>query len=476
MGEALLITGTTSDAGKSLVVAGLCRLLARRGVRVAPFKGQNMANNSAVTASGAEIGRAQAMQAFAANLAPEAVMNPVLLKPNSDTTSQVVVMGEPLQDTNARDYGDLIPRLRPIVLDALNTLRADYDVVICEGAGSPAEINLRERDLVNFGLAEMADLPVWCVGDIERGGVFASLYGTWAIVSEADRERLTGFIINNFRGDPTLLDPGIRALTAQTQVPVFGVIPHLNGLLIDAEDSLGITNKDGGPPISQDGLVIAAVRFPRISNFTDLDAIAAMPGVSVVFTTNPALIRAADLAVLPGTKATQADLAWLRAQGLADALLARAESGDPILGICGGLQMLGQWIEDPDAIEGGGTSEGLQLLPIHTTFEPTKLVRQVAGYNDVFNLPGSGYEIRHGRIHPDNDRPMWRNDHIFGTGWHGFLDDDATRAAFLSEVAAIRGLDFTPGAYNHDTARLASLDRVADAFEEYLDLSALPFR
>ena len=475
MGSALLITGTTSDAGKSLVVAGLCRLAARRGIRVAPFKGQNMANNSAVTAEGAEIGRAQAMQAFAAGIAPQAVMNPVLLKPNSDTTSQVVVMGEPLQDTNARDYGSLVPRLRPIVLDALNQLRTEYDMVLCEGAGSPAEINLRERDLVNFGLAEMADLPVWVVGDIERGGVFASLYGTWAVVSAADRARISGFIINNFRGDPSLLGPGIADLERLTKVPVFGTVPHLNGLLLDAEDSLGIANKDGGPPLGQDGLVVAAVRFPRISNFTDLDAMAAMPGVSVIFTTNPALVRAADLAVLPGTKATQSDLAWLRANGLADAILARAHAGDPILGICGGLQMLGQHIDDPVGIEGGGSSEGLGLLPIKTVFESTKLVRQVQGFNDIFGLPGSGYEIRHGRIHPDNDRPMWRNGHVFGTGWHGFLDDDATRAAFLTEVAAIRGLEFIPGDYNHDAARLASLDRVADAFEEYLDLSGLPF-
>lgn len=470
-----MITGTTSDAGKSLVVAGLCRLAARRGIRIAPFKGQNMANNSAVTADGAEIGRAQAMQAFAAGVAPSAAMNPVLLKPNSDTTSQVVVMGEVLQDTNARDYANLVPQLRPIVLDALNQLRRNYDVVLCEGAGSPAEINLRERDLVNFGLAEMADLPVWVVGDIERGGVFASLFGTWAIVNPRDRARISAFLINNFRGDPSLLDPGIAALTAQTKVPVLGVIPHLNGLLIDAEDSLGIANKDGGPPVGEDGLVVAVVRFPRISNFTDLDAIAAMPGVSVVFTTNPALIRAADLAVLPGTKATQADLAWMRANGLSDAIRQRANAGDPILGICGGLQILGNRIDDPTGIEGGGMSEGLGLLPISTVFEPEKLVRQVSGFNDVFGLPGSGYEIRHGRIHPDNDRPMWRNGHVFGTGWHGFLDDDATRAAFLTEVAAIRGLNFLPGEYNHDAARLASLDRVADAFEAYLDLSSLPF-
>lgn len=475
MDNALLVTGTTSDAGKSLVVAGLCRLAARNGHKVAPFKAQNMANNSAVTREGAEIGRAQAMQAFAAGVEPVAAMNPVLLKPNSDTTSQVVVMGKAIQDTDAKSYGDLIPSLRPIVLEALTSLQETHDYVICEGAGSPAEINLRNRDLVNFGLAELADLPVWCVGDIERGGVFASLYGTWAVVDQADRERLTGFIINNFRGDPDLLIPGMEELYARTGVKVHGVIPHLNGLNVDAEDSLGIANKSGGPAVGEDGMVIAVIRFPRISNFTDVDALAGVPGVTVVFTTNSALVRNADLVVLPGSKSTQADLAWLRSLGVDDALRARAEKGDPILGICGGLQMLGQRIVDPVGIEGGGESLGLGLLPIETHFETEKLVRQVHGYNDVLGVDGSGYEIRHGRIRPDNDRPMWCTGEVYGTGWHGCFDDDDTRHAFLDRVAKARGLAFTPGAYSHDDSRMASLDRVADALEACLDPAVLPF-
>ncbi|MDN5933665.1 MAG: cobyric acid synthase, partial [Pseudonocardia sp.] len=341
----LLVAGTTSDAGKSALVAGICRMLARRGVRVAPFKAQNMSNNSVVTPDGGEIGRAQAMQAHACGLAPSTAFNPVLLKPGSDRSSQVVVLGKVDGTVSARSYRSRKAVLLEVVVDTLAELRKQYDVVVCEGAGSPAEINLRASDIANMGLAQAADLPVLVVGDIDRGGVLAHLFGTLAVLDAADQARIAGFVINKFRGDPSLLAPGLDQLRALTGRPTLGVVPWADGLWLDAEDSLSVVS-DGvlgrpAPPHGSAWLRVAVVRFPRISNATDAEALACEPGVAVRYVTEASRLADADLVVLPGSKSTVADLEWLRRTGLADAVLAHARAGRPVLGICGGYQMLG---------------------------------------------------------------------------------------------------------------------------------------
>ena len=352
MKGALLVAGTSSDAGKSVLTAGLCRWLARQGVRVAPFKAQNMSLNSFVTASGAEIGRAQAMQAAAAGIEPDARMNPVLLKPGSDTRTHVVVLGQPDTDVGALEYRGHAGRLLSVALDSLAQLRAEFDVVICEGAGSPAEINLRDTDIANMGLARAANLPVIVVGDIDRGGVFASFHGTVALLSPLDQALISGFVINKFRGDPGLLAPGLRMLAELTGRQCYGVLPWREGLALDMEDSLGLdcargTGAAAEGSLGNEVLRVSVVRLPRISNFTDLDALAAEPGVLVRLATAPAELADADLVVLPGTRATVADLAWLRERGLAAAISGRARKGQPVLGICGGYQMLAGEIDDP---------------------------------------------------------------------------------------------------------------------------------
>ena len=378
MNGALLVAGTSSDAGKSVLVAGLCRWLARQGVRVAPFKAQNMALNSAVTADGAEIGRAQAMQAAAAGIEPTADMNPVLLKPGSDRRSQVVVLGHPETEADAVGYRAHAPRLRQVALDSLTRLRDAYDVVVCEGAGSPAEINLRDTDVANMGLARAAGLPVIVVGDIDRGGVFAAMYGTLALLAPEDQALISGFVINKFRGAPELLDSGLAMLRQLTGRPVYGVLPWRDGLWLDVEDSLSLmaapaptlnystTVGHGTPPSSfgtKDFLRVAVVRLPRISNFTDVDALSAEPGVLVRFAVSPADLADADLVVLPGSRATVADLAWLRERGLAAAVTERARAGRPVLGVCGGYQMLAGRIDDPVESRRGGSRRGTAPRP-----------------------------------------------------------------------------------------------------------------
>jgi adenosylcobyric acid synthase len=357
---ALLVAGTTSDAGKSALVAGICRWLARQGVSVAPFKAQNMSNNSVVTADGGEIGRAQAMQAHACGLEPSVAFNPVLLKPGSDRSSQVVVLGRAQGTVSAMSYRERKAALLEVVTATLADLRSRYDVVVCEGAGSPAEINLRATDIANMGLAQAADLPVVVVGDIDRGGVLAHLFGTVAVLSPADQARIAGFVVNKFRGDPALLAPGLDQLRALTGRPTLGVVPWADGLWLDAEDSLAaVTDGVLGRPAPAHGaqwLRVAVIRFPRISNATDAEALACEPGVAVRYVTEPSRIEDADLVVLPGSKATVADLAWLRRTGLADAVVAHAKAGRPVLGICGGYQMLGRVIADPHGVEGGSAS------------------------------------------------------------------------------------------------------------------------
>src|SRR4051812_7575639 len=376
MSGALLVAGTTSDAGKSMVVAGLCRLLARKGIRVAPFKAQNMSNNSAVTTEGGEIGRAQAMQARAAGLAPSVRFNPILLKPGSDRTSQLVVKGQVVDTVGANDYFTHHAKLAAVVADELQSLRSEFEAVICEGAGSPAEINLRTTDLANMGLARTADLPVVLVGDIDRGGLLAHLHGTIAVLEPDDQRLISGFVVNKFRGDAALLQPGLDQLQQLTGRPTYGVIPYAEGLWLDAEDSLSVHGAVGvaQPPRGADSLRVAAIRLPRISNSTDVEALACEPGVLVRWVTDPADLADADVVVLPGSKATVADLSWLRERGLADAITTHAANGEPVLGICGGFQMLCARIDDPVESR-AGVVKGLGLLDADIAFAPARTLR-----------------------------------------------------------------------------------------------------
>ena len=491
MKGALLVAGTHSDAGKSVIVAGICRWLAREGVKVAPFKAQNMALNSFVTHEGAEIGRAQAAQAAASRVEPEAAMNPILLKPSAERRTQVIVRGKPHATVSARGYQGMKGELLPVVLESLEDLRRRFEVVICEGAGSPAEINLRENDIANMGLARAARLPVVVVGDIDRGGLFASLYGTLALLDGEDQALVGGFVVNKFRGDAAVLAPGLARMSELTGRPFFGTLPWVVGLGLDGEDSLALdAPRDVRPPLGKDVLRVAVVRLPRISNFTDLDALAHEPGVAVRFTDSPQEILAADLAVLPGTKATVADLEWLRSRGLDGALSERTRRGLPTLGICGGYQMLGERIRD--RVESGeGEVPGLRLLPVETVFEEDKILARPEGRAlDFGDAPVSGYEIRHGRVlrlgaeslfaidNPtngtrDGGTEGCRIGSTFGTSWHGVFESDGFRGAFLCWVAEERGLDWIAGDEPFAARREVQLDRLGDLVAENVDREAL---
>ena len=528
MNGSLLVAGTSSDSGKSVVVAGICRWLRRQGVAVAPFKAQNMSLNAAVTSDGAEIGRAQAAQAAAAGVPAEAAMNPVLIKPTSERGAQVVVMGRALTDTDAASYQDLKPTLMPVVLEAFADLSSRFDVVVCEGAGGIAEINLRAGDLANMGLARALRIPVVVVGDIDRGGVFASLFGSVALLCAEDQALVRGFLINKFRGDATLLAPGIAELAERTGRPTLGVLPWVPGIGIDAEDSLALQGaRPALPPAGGDWLVVAVVRFPRISNFTDFDPLAAEPGVEVRFTESPAEVASADVVILPGTKATVADLGWLRSQGLDRALAARARRGDPTLGICGGYQMLGRSVVDGIESRAGEVS-GLGLLPVTTVFETAKVLRHSWGSAPGFaGTEVSGYEIHHGRMSRQGGDPVFqrlqcppgpasgpgpakmgenrsvsgtkapnfsatgragpgnepepasepeegcRSGAVLGTSWHGIFEADAFRREFLSWVSALRGRQWVPAGGCFAQAREARLDILADLIADHVDHAAL---
>ncbi len=484
---ALLVAGTTSDAGKSVLVAGICRWLHRRGVDVAPFKAQNMSNNSVVCADGGEIGRAQALQAAACGLAPSVGFNPVLLKPGSDRTSQVVVRGVVDGTVSAASYRERKAALLEVVTSSLASLREQHEVVICEGAGSPAEINLRATDIANMGLARAADLPVIVVGDIDRGGVLAHLFGTLAVLEPADQALVAGWVVNKFRGDPALLEPGLEQLRALTGRPTLGVVPWSPELWLDAEDSLGHV-ADGvvgrpAPPVGRDWLRVAVVRLPRVSNGTDVDALAAEPGVAVRYVTEPSRLADADLVVLPGSKATVADLAWLRAQGLADGVLAHARAGRPVLGVCGGYQMLSRRIHDPHGVEAApGTVEGLGLLDVEVTFDVAKHLGTPTG--TALGEPVAFYEIHHGRELRSDAGPLVTladgapegvdGGHVLGSHAHGLLENDGLRRRLLVRAAAAAGRDFTPApATSYAATRAAQLDLLGDLVETHLDTEAL---
>jgi len=453
----LLVAGTTSDAGKSLVTTGLCRALARRGVRVAPYKAQNMSNNSMVVdvpgAPGGtgEIGRAQWVQALAARAVPEVAMNPVLLKPGSDRRSHVVVRGLPAGEVSSRDWVDGRRHLAVAAHEAFDDLASRYDVVVAEGAGSPAEINLRRGDYVNMGLARHAGLPTVVVGDIDRGGVFAAFYGTVMLLDEADRALVAGFVVNKFRGDLDLLQPGLVDLEGRTGRRVYGVLPWRPDVWLDSEDALDLEGRAG----AADGVRrVAVVRFPRISNFTDVDALGLEPGLDVVFAGRPRDLADADLVVLPGTRATVADLAWLRSRGLDRAVLAHAAAGRPLLGICGGAQMLGREVADPLGVEGPPTTvPGLGLLDLRTEFGTDKVLRR---------HDGGGYEIHHGRVSGELERGP-----VTATMVHGSLEDDAARSAYLERALGVAAQASFPA------AREARLELLGDLVEEHLDVDAL---
>jgi adenosylcobyric acid synthase len=444
------VAGTTSEAGKSVVTTGLCRAFARRGVRVAPYKAQNMSNNSMVTADGAEIGRAQWTQALAARVEPEAAMNPVLLKPGSDQRSHVVVMGQPAGEVSASDWESGRAHLARAAHAAYDDLAARFEVVVAEGAGSPAEINLRHTDYVNMGLARHADLPVVVVGDIDRGGVFAAFVGTLALLDEADARLLAGWVVNKFRGDRALLQPGLDELQARTGRPVHGVLPWHPEVWLDSEDALDL----GGRRSTGGSRRVAVIRLPRISNFTDVDALGLEPDLDVVFAASPRAIADADLVVLPGTRATLADLGWLRGRGLDRAVIEHTRAGRPVLGICGGCQMLGSEIADPDGVEGPpATVPGLGLLDLTTTFSAAKVLRR--------HRP-AGYEIHHGHVTGDLVAGT-----VTGTMIHGALEDDSHRAAYLSATLGVTSRASFP------QARERRLDLLGDLVEEHLDIEAL---
>jgi adenosylcobyric acid synthase len=471
----LLVAGTTSDAGKSVLVTALCRWLARQGMKVAPFKAQNMSNNSMVTVDGAEIGRAQWVQAVAAGAEPEAAMNPVLLKPGSDRRSHVVLMGRPHGELDAASFAGRRSALVDAAYSALDDLRGRYDVVVCEGAGSPAEINLRAHDYVNMGLARHARMPTVVVGDIDRGGVFAALFGTTALLSPDDQALVCGYVLNKFRGDAALLAPGLRMLHSLTGRPVLGVLPWLPDLWVDSEDALAVHARAAAAP-DEPALRVAVVRLPRISNFTDVDALGVEPDLDVRFVDSPAAVLDADLAVVPGTRATAADLHWLRDRGLDRALARRAAEGRPLLGICGGYQMLGRYVDDPDGVESPlPRAEGLGLLPVLTRFGAGKTLRRPAGTWQ--GLEVGGYEVHHGEVSVEGGEPFpggCRVGPVWGTLWHGALEHDEFRRAWLAQVAAQAGRTLTQRPeVSFAGMRSARLDRLADAVEQHLDTQSL---
>ena len=469
----LLIAGTASDAGKSLIVTGLARAFRRRGIKVAPFKSQNMSNNSMVCSDGTEIGRAQYLQAQAAGVEPSSLLNPVLLKPGSDRRSFVVLRGKPAGQLEAGEYAVGRRHLAEAAFTAYQELAGAYDLVLCEGAGSPAEINLRQGDYVNFGLAERFGLPVVLAADIDRGGALAAIFGTHGISSEQDRERLVGYLINKFRGDQAVLEPGLEELTRRTGMRNYGVLPWLPDVWLDGEDALTIGSRVLRP--GNGVLNVAVIHLPRTSNATDVDALAAEPGVQVVVTTSPEQVRDADLAVLPGSRATVTDLAWLRECGLAEVVRHRASRQRPVLGICGGYQMLTDRILD-DLESGDGDAPGLGLLPGEVRFGAEKGLGRPRGTwrGEVVE----GYTIHHGRVHAAEGEDFCEGQQsgsTFGTMWHGAFESDGFRRAFLAEVAELAGSDWRPseGAPGYAEQREAMIERLADACEEHVDVSAL---
>lgn len=490
--KTLMIQGATSDAGKSIFVAGLCRVLKRQGYRVAPFKPQNMALNSAVTVADqqglhGEIGRAQAVQAQACGLPPCTDMNPILLKPNSDTGSQVIVHGRAIGEMNARQYHDYKPKLLQEVLCAFERLKAEYDWVIIEGAGSPAEINLREHDIANMGFAEAADCPVAIIADIDRGGVFAHLTGTLSCLSDSEKNRVNGFIINRFRGDISLLQPGIDWLNQKTNKPTHGVLPYLHGLHIEAEDSIASQNAE----VTKNHLKVVVPVVKRISNHTDFDVLRLHPQVELRFVRAGEKFPPADLIILPGSKSVRSDLAWLRDNNWHQAIARHLRYGGKVFGICGGYQMLGEVIHDPQGIESqAGSSEGLAHLDMETTLMPEKQLKQASGclklpgQSTNTNIPVSGYEIHAGistgkalqqallilntREGKRPEGAISADGQVAGSYLHGIFD----QAEALEALLAWAGLECSEP-FDYQALQEKEINRLADAIEAHIDLNTL---
>jgi adenosylcobyric acid synthase len=472
----LMVQGTTSDAGKTTLVAALCRILKRRGYKVAPFKPQNMALNSAVTSDGGEIGRAQALQALAAGIEPHTDFNPVLLKPTTDKQAQVIIHGKVAMDLNARDYHEYKPRAMAAVLASWGRLTAEYDCVMVEGAGSPAEINLRARDIANMGFAEEVDCPVILIADIDRGGVFAHLVGTLDLLSPSEQNRVKGFVINRFRGDIGLLESGLTWLEERTGKPVLGVLPYLQGLMLDAEDAIATAAVNGKKAAK---LKVIAPAYPRVSNHNDLDPLRLHPEVDFRWIGPGETPPAADLIVLPGSKAVRADIDWLRERGWATAIQKHLRYGGKVIGICGGFQMLGRMIHDPLGLEGQpGSTPGLAVLDVETTMESEKQLRNVSGH---LTLPGqpamTGYEIHLGVTQGDallqpavqlaggcSDGVISADNQLFATYCHGIFDHPQALTALLAWAGMQESeqVDFV-------ARREADLDRLADSVEAALD-------
>ena len=477
----LMIQGTMSGAGKSLLVTALCRIFRQDGWSVAPFKSQNMALNSFVTADGKEMGRAQVLQAQAAGKAPDVRMNPILLKPSSDVGSQVIVNGEVRGDYRAKDYFRMKRQLIPDILAAYNSLSAENDIIVIEGAGSPAEINLKADDIVNMGLAKLVDAPVLLVGDIDPGGVFAQLYGTVALLEEDERRRIAGTIINKFRGDVSLLQPGLTMLEELTGVPVLGVVPYTR-VELDDEDSQA-------PRLQQSAgtgrIDIAVIRLPHISNFTDFAPLELHPELGVRYVAREKELGNPDLVILPGSKNTMGDLDWMRQNGLEMAIRRLHGNGMPVLGICGGYQMLGETLSDPHGVEHGGTMNGMGLLPIHTVFSPEKIRTQTKATVCAFSDAAvQGYQIHMGRTDTGNLPPFCRltdgtvdgavQDGVFGTYLHGLFDSGELTTALADWLLERKGLDKSAVTLeSHQDYQERQIDILADVVRQSLDMDAI---
>jgi adenosylcobyric acid synthase len=475
MGKTVMVQGTTSDAGKSLLVTALCRWLLRQEIKVAPFKPQNMALNSAVSADGGEIGRAQAVQAQACKLAPHTDMNPVLLKPNTDTGAQVIVHGRAVGNMDAVAYHDYKKIARAAVLESHDRLASRFDAIVVEGAGSPAEINLRAHDIANMGFAEAVDCPVILVADIDRGGVFAHIVGTLALLSDSERARIKGFVINRFRGDVALLQPGLDWLQDYTGKPVLGVLPYLMDLHLEAEDSLPRQTQANRSAPDYFRVIVPAL--PRISNHTDLDPLRLHPQIDLRFIGPGEDIPSADLILLPGSKSVNADCAWLREQGWEQAIRRHLRYGGKVIGICGGFQMLGRMVHDPYGLEGkAGSRAGLSFLDMETTLRPEKQLRNVSGFLSADKVPVTGYEIHAGiSVGAALDRPaiqlargpdgaVSEDDLILGTYVHGLFESEQAFRALL----AWAGLS-NAQAVDYVALRENAIERLADAVEKHLD-------
>lgn len=476
MAKTIMVMGTCSNAGKSVLTAGICRILKQDGYKVAPFKAQNMALNSYITRDGMEMGRAQVMQAEACQIEPDCRMNPILLKPTSDQGSQVIVNGEVYGNISAKDFYKEKGKLRENIREAFESLAAEYDVIVIEGAGSPAEINLKEDDLVNMGMANMADAPVLLVGDIDRGGVFASLAGTMLLFDEEEKKRVKGVIINKFRGDVTILEPGLDMLEDIIHVPVAGVVPYME-LDLDDEDSL--TDRFEGR--RGDALVdIAVIRVPRISNFTDFNPLEYIEGVQVRYVGSVGDLGHPDLIILPGTKNTMSDLLWLRQSGLEAAILKFHAKGKPIFGICGGYQMLGQSLSDPQGVEHGGTMSGIGLLPHSTVFENEKIRTNAVGilsdvggmFSQLSGKTYQGYEIHMGISGVDGN--IINEGNVYGTYIHGLFDREEIAAEVVKALLAAKGLDASDvKAFDVDAYKQSQYDLLAEGLRKALDMDLI---